>query len=113
MNAVPYDILLLLPAIVLSWIAGNNFGAFAARSKWLDNTISPLSYILTSTPYMWFGILLAWALGIVAGIFPISGGYSYALKPSFSWLLLGVCCRTGSCPSLLCLWCSLAVGRLA
>jgi peptide/nickel transport system permease protein len=89
LNAVPYDILLLLPAILLSWFAGNNFGAFAARSKRLDNTVLPLGYILTATPYMWFGILLAWAFGIVLGIFPISGAYSYALAPSLSWAFIG------------------------
>ena len=89
MRAVPYDLFLLLPAILLSWFAGNHFGAFAARSKWLDNTILPLGYILTATPYMWLGIVLAWALGIVAGIFPISGAYSYALRPRLSWVFIG------------------------
>jgi peptide/nickel transport system permease protein len=89
MRAVPYDVFLLLPAILLSWFAGNWFGAFAARSKWLDNTISPLGYILTATPYMWLGILLAWALGIVADAFPISGAYSYALRPRLSWVFIG------------------------
>lgn len=89
MNAVPYDVFLLLPAILLSWFAGNAFGAFAARSKWLDNTILPVGYILTATPYMWLGILLAWALGIVAGIFPISGAYSYELRPHLSWAFIG------------------------
>jgi peptide/nickel transport system permease protein len=85
MNAVPYDVALLLPAIVLSWLAGNHFGAFAARSKWLDNTISPLGYVLTATPYMWLGILLAWFFGIILGIFPIAGAYSYSLSPTWSW----------------------------
>jgi peptide/nickel transport system permease protein len=88
MDAVPYDIFLLLPAILLSWFAGNNFGAIAARSKWLDNTISPLGYILTATPYMWLGILLAWVFGIVLGVFPIAGAYSYNLAPHLSWLFV-------------------------
>ncbi|MFQ6093289.1 MAG: ABC transporter permease [bacterium] len=89
MRAVPYDIFLLLPAILVSWFAGNNFGAFAARTKWLDNTVLPLGYILTATPYMWLGILLAWALGIVLGIFPIAGAYSFALRPHLSWTFIG------------------------
>jgi peptide/nickel transport system permease protein len=89
MDAVPFDIILLVPAILLSWLAGNWFGAFAARSKRLDNTILPLGYILTATPYMWLAMLLAWALGIVLGIFPISGGYSYAMSPSLSWPFIG------------------------
>jgi peptide/nickel transport system permease protein len=85
MEALPFDALLLFPAIISSWFAGNWFGAFAARSKRLDNTILPLGYILTATPYMWLAMLLAYALGIEIKIFPISGGYSYALTPSFSW----------------------------
>ena len=85
MEAIPFDALLLLPAILISWYAGNHFGAFAARSKWLDNTLSPLGYILTATPYMWLGILLAWAFGIVFRILPFSGAYSYAMMPNLSW----------------------------
>jgi peptide/nickel transport system permease protein len=84
-DAVPYDIGLLIPAILLSWFAGNHFGAFAARSKRLDNTILPLGYILTATPYMWLGIVLAWAFGIILHIFPISGGYSFAMRANLSF----------------------------
>jgi peptide/nickel transport system permease protein len=89
MRAVPYDALLLLPAILLSWFAGNKFGAFAARSKRLDNTILPIGYILTATPYMWLALLLAWALGIVLRIFPIAGAYSFAMSPTLSWAFIG------------------------
>jgi peptide/nickel transport system permease protein len=49
----------------------------------------PLGYILTATPYMWLAMLLAWAFGIVLNIFPISGGYSYAMSPSLSWAFIG------------------------
>jgi peptide/nickel transport system permease protein len=89
MQAVPYTLALLVPAILLSWWAGNKFGAYAARRKWLDNTVLPVGYVLTATPYMWLGILLAWVLGSVAGIFPIAGGYSFALEPAWSWAFLG------------------------
>jgi peptide/nickel transport system permease protein len=85
LKAVPYDLFLLIPSILLSWFAGNKFGAFAARSKWLDNTVSPLGYILTATPYMWLGILLAWFFGIILNIFPIAGAYSFSMIPNLSW----------------------------
>lgn len=88
MRAVPFTLGLLLPAILLSWIIGNRFGAFAARSKALDNTVLPVGYILTATPYMWLALLLAWSLGIVAGILPASNGYSLSLRPEFSWLFI-------------------------
>jgi len=89
MRAVPYDVFLLIPSILLSWYAGNKFGAFAARSRWLDNTISPLGYVLTASPYMWLGILLAWVFGIVLGIFPIAGAYSFTMRPHLSWAFVG------------------------
>lgn len=88
-GAVPYTLALLVPAILLSWIVGNKFGAYAARRKVLDNTVLPIGYILTATPYMWLAILLAWSLGTVAGLFPISGGYSFALQPAWSLAFLG------------------------
>jgi peptide/nickel transport system permease protein len=88
LQAVPYDIFLLVPSILLSWYVGNKFGAFAARTKWLDNTVLPLGYILTATPYMWLGILLAWVLGIVLDIFPIAGAYSFAMRPHLSWAFI-------------------------
>ena len=88
LGAVPYTLGLALPAILLSWLAGNKLGALAARRKWLDGTVLPLGYVLTATPYMWLAILLAWSLGIVAGIFPVAGGYSFALEPSWSWAFI-------------------------
>jgi peptide/nickel transport system permease protein len=88
-NAIPYSIFLLIPSILLSWYAGNKFGAMAARNKWLDNSILPLGYILTATPYMWLGLLLAYILGMVLDIFPISGAYSFAMKPTLSWAFIG------------------------
>lgn len=89
LRAVPYTLVLLIPSILLSWIAGNRVGALAARRKWLDNTVLPVGYILTATPYMWLGILLAWSLGIIAGLFPVAGGYSFELQPTWSWTFLG------------------------
>ena len=87
-RAVPYDIFLLLPSILLSWFAGNKFGAFAARTKWLDNTVLPIGYILTATPYMWLAILLGWVLAMVFPIFPLAYASSPAMIHSFSWIFI-------------------------
>ena len=89
LRAVPYTIALLVPAILLSWWAGNRFGAYAARRRWLDNTVLPVGYVLTATPYMWLGILLAWALATEARLFPIAGGYSFDVEPTWSLSFLG------------------------
>lgn len=85
LSAVPYTLALLVPSILLSWWVGNNLGALAARRKWLDNTVLPIGYVLTATPYMWLAIILAWVLGFIFNIFPIAGGYSFALVPTLSW----------------------------
>lgn len=89
LRAVPYTLALMLPAVLLSWWTGNKVGAMAARNRWLDNGILPVSYLLTATPYMWLAILLAWGLGVVAGIFPVAGGYSFGLRPSLSLRFVG------------------------
>ena len=85
MRALPYTLALLIPAITLSWIAGNKVGALAARRKVLDNTVLPVSYLLTATPYMWLGILLAWVFGSELRWLPLSGGYAFSVSPSWTW----------------------------
>jgi peptide/nickel transport system permease protein len=84
MDAVPYTLALLVPATVLSFIAGNKVGALAARRKVLDNTVLPVSYVLTATPYMWLAIMLAYLFASVAGLFPLSGAYSYDVQPGWT-----------------------------
>ena len=89
MSALPYTLALLIPAILLSWWAGNSFGALAARRKWLDNVVLPIGYVLTATPYMWLAIILAWVFGFILNIFPIAGGYSFSLEPALTWTFIG------------------------
>ncbi|MFC4009626.1 ABC transporter permease [Nonomuraea purpurea] len=87
-RAVPYTLALIVPSVLLSWVVGNQFGAYAARRKVLDNTVLPIGYVLTAMPYMWLAVLLAWALGVIAGLFPVAGGYSFSMRPNWSWTFL-------------------------
>ena len=82
--ALPYTLALLVPAILLSFWAGNKVGALAARRKSLDNTVLPVGYLLTATPQMWLGIILAWIFATTLAIFPVTGAYSLSLQPSWS-----------------------------
>jgi peptide/nickel transport system permease protein len=84
-EAVPYTLALLVPAIVLSYIAGNRVGAMAARRKVLDNTALPVAYVLTATPYVWLALVLAYVLAFRWEIFPVSGAYDFSLQPEYSW----------------------------
>jgi len=83
-EAAPYTLALLIPAILLSFFAGNKVGAMAARRKVLDNTVLPLGYVLTATPYMWLALVLAYVFGSVTRVLPISGAYSYSLQPGWT-----------------------------
>src|SRR5690606_14700619 len=84
-QAVPYTLGLIVPSVLLSWVAGNRFGAYAARRKLLDNTVLPVGYVLTAMPYMWLAVLLAWGFGVLLGWFPVAGGYSFSMRPTWSW----------------------------
>jgi peptide/nickel transport system permease protein len=83
-GALPYTLALLVPAILLSFWAGNKVGALAARRKVLDNTVLPASYVLTATPQMWLGIVLAWVFATTLAWFPVSGAYDFALQPAWT-----------------------------
>jgi peptide/nickel transport system permease protein len=83
--AIPYTLALLVPAVVLSYMAGNRVGALAARRKVLDNTALPVAYVLTATPYVWLALLLAYVLAFRLEIFPVSGAYDFSLQPEYSW----------------------------
>jgi peptide/nickel transport system permease protein len=83
-GALPYTLALLVPAILLSFWAGNKVGAMAARRKVLDNSVLPVSYVLTATPQMWLGIVLIWVFASMFAIFPVSGAYGLGLQPAWS-----------------------------
>jgi peptide/nickel transport system permease protein len=83
--ALPYTLALLVPAIVLSYIAGNRVGALAARRKVLDNTVLPVAYILTATPYVFLALLLAYFVAFQWELLPVSGAYDFSLQPAWNW----------------------------
>jgi peptide/nickel transport system permease protein len=84
MGALPYTLSLLIPATILSWLAGNWVGAYAARRKKLDNTVLPVGYVLTATPYMWLALVLSFTLGYTLRWFPAFGTYSFSLEPTLT-----------------------------
>jgi peptide/nickel transport system permease protein len=83
--ALPYTLALLIPAVMLSYIAGNRVGAMAARRKSLDNTVLPVAYVLTATPYMWLALVLAYVFAFQWSVFPVSGAYDFSLQPAWTW----------------------------
>lgn len=84
-NAIFFDFIILFPAIVLSWIIGNKLGAYSGVNKRADNLLMPFFYLLTSSPYFWFAMVVAYVFGIVLGIFPVSHAWSSTMSPGWNW----------------------------
>jgi peptide/nickel transport system permease protein len=74
-----------VPAIILSYFAGNRVGAMAARRKVLDNTVLPAAYILTATPYVFLALVLAYFVAFQWELLPVSGAYDFSLQPAWTW----------------------------
>lgn len=89
-QALPWSIVLQVPAILIGWIVGNLFGAIAAfRGGWFDRSVFVSSLFLTSIPYYCLAILLVFVVGVQMGVLPVGGAYSFGLSPEWSLAFFG------------------------
>lgn len=79
-----YDIVVLFPAVILSWIVGNKIGAKAGDDKKTDKYIMPVIYALISSPYFWFAIIVVYVFSFRLGLFPSAQAYSGGVRPAFT-----------------------------
>ena len=82
--ALPYTLALLVPAIVLSYIAGNRAGALAvpeeARQHRAARRIHPHRDAL-----VFLALLLAYFVAFQWELLPVSGAYDFSLQPAWTW----------------------------
>ncbi len=83
-RAIIFDLVLIVPSIILGWIVGNKLGAFSGVNRKADNVMMPAFYFLTSSPYFWLAGVVAFFLGVVLDWFPISGAYGATMTPGFN-----------------------------
>jgi len=84
MAALPWTISLLLCSTLLSFALGTLLGALIAwpRSpRFLRHLVVPMM-ALSAIPYYLLGLVLVYLLGIIAPVFPISGGYTVGTVPT-------------------------------
>ena len=85
-EALPWTLVLQLPAILVGWIIGNVLGAVAAyRGGWFDRGGFISSLLLSAMPYYAFAILLLYLVAVRWDVLPAAGGYSFGTEPSFTW----------------------------
>lgn len=70
-KAAVADIILMTPAIIVSWVVGNYLGALAAVHRRLDRIVLPIVYILYSTPFFILALVLQWVLAAQYRLFPL------------------------------------------
>ncbi len=89
-QALPWTLVLQIPAIVVGWVVGNILGAVAAfKGGWFDRGAFLGSLFLSSIPPFCVAIILLFVLGVTFGMFPTGGAYSFGLSPSLSPEFIG------------------------
>ncbi len=85
-TALPWTLVLVGTATVLSFVLGTVVGAIAGwrRSRVIDALI-PATTFLTSLPYFWLALLLLYAFAYLLKIFPLYGGYAPDTPPAWSY----------------------------
>lgn len=83
-NNIIYDIVVLLPAIILSWIVGNKAGAIAGDNKKADRYIMPFFYAFVSSPYFWFAMIVVFIFSFQLGWFPTARAHSSGIRGAFT-----------------------------
>ncbi len=87
--ALPWTVILVGTATVISWLLGTGLGILAAwrRGGKLDQLLPALSF-LQATPYFFLALLLVWLLALHYHFFPAQQGFSNGLVPGFTWAFL-------------------------
>ena len=72
-----WTLILITTCTVLGFVIGTALGVLVGwkRGTWLDSLI-PITTFLSSIPYFWFAIIVAFIFAITLNWFPFSGGYS-------------------------------------
>jgi peptide/nickel transport system permease protein len=85
-DSIPWTVGLLSVSTFLSWLIGNILGGlcgFFYQRKWA-RVLENIAMIIRPIPYYIFALILLLIFGYFLKIFPIAGGFSIGLVPSFS-----------------------------
>jgi len=85
-QALPYTLRLLIPALIISFIIGNFFGALSSYypENRVLNVIEVLGQVVRSIPYYIVAIVLLVVFSYFIPILPSSGAYPLGTRPDWS-----------------------------
>jgi peptide/nickel transport system permease protein len=101
-RTLPYSLVLVGVAFLLSFIVGITIGMVAAwrRGKAIDSVFVPVFMALSAFPAYFTGLLIVYFLGLKLGWFPIQHAYSNDVIPGANWAFIGSAIRHGILPAL-------------
>lgn len=100
-GALPWTVVLVGVATVLSFLLGIGLGAFVGwrRGTWLDSLV-PATTLLAAVPYFWLALILVALLASGLGWFPLIGGYDVVLDTGWNAEFIGSAIYHGTLPAL-------------
>ncbi len=85
-STVPWTLILVGTATVISFVLGTLMGIFAAwrRGGWVDQSLPAFTF-LQATPYFFLALLAIEFFSLDWHIFPSIGGYTLGIQPGWNW----------------------------
>jgi peptide/nickel transport system permease protein len=101
-QALPWTVMLLGIATVLSFVLGTLLGVLSAwkrGSRWVDGLL-PLTSFFSAVPYFWLGLVMLTLFAVELHWFPLSGGYSVSTPVGFTWAFISTAIVHGILPAV-------------
>jgi peptide/nickel transport system permease protein len=101
-RTIPYSLVLVGIAFVLSFVVGTTIGMIAAwrRGGSFDSIFVPIFMALGAFPAYFTALLLMWFLGLKLGWFPIQHAYDNDVTPGPNWPFISSAVKHGFLPAL-------------
>ncbi|MHB1929796.1 MAG: ABC transporter permease [Acidimicrobiales bacterium] len=100
-TALPWTLALVGLSTIMSFVLGTLLGILSAwkRGNRFVDGLLPATAFLSAVPYFWLGLILLTVFSVALGWFPISGGYSTSIQPSFTGSFAGTALYHGLLPA--------------
>jgi peptide/nickel transport system permease protein len=101
-QALPWTLVLVGTATVISFVLGTLLGILAAwrRGVWWVDALTPVTAFLSAVPYFWLGLVVLTVFAVNLRWFPISGGFTAGNQSSLSWSFIGDAIDHGTLPAV-------------
>ncbi len=90
-SKLPWTLGLVGVTTVIAFLIGTLVGVFSAwrRGGWLDATLPPTLFIVSTVPVFFIGLLLIYVFAVKLNWLPLGGNYSFGATPSLSLSFIG------------------------